>query len=164
MEDPMPELNKLRAIAKDLQDKKGTYWRMFPNLKERPDLIGWLLHEGQCVYCGTDLVEVYHMTMRLGETDHLLPKDKNKYPELEGDVLNLVPACHGCNGLKLNWDPNTDGPHLYIRENESQIRDENIQRELISRATKYIDGERQKRRVVFRLDQANWLEALRQSR
>jgi len=158
----MPDLNKLRAIAKDLQDKKGTYWRMFPAIKERPDLLSWLLHEGECVYCGTDLVEVRHMVNRMGETDHLLPKDK--YLELVGDVLNLVPACHGCNGLKLNWDPNADGPRLYVRENEAHVRDENIQIELISRARKYIDEERRKRRPIFQQDQANWLEALRQSR
>lgn len=94
----MTNLEDLRHIAEGLQAQGGSYWQLFPKLTERPDLMGWLLHKGQCVYGDTPLVEVRDMINRLGQTDHLLPKDK--YPELQCDLFNLVPVCYACNSLK----------------------------------------------------------------
>ena len=162
----MPEFDKLHRLAKQLKDKKGTYWPPMP----LPDIMGWLLRGGQCVYCDTPLVEIHKMINRLGETDHLLPKGKYKkllvkakYENLTSDPRNLVPACSGCNSLKRHYDPNTDGPELYNPENESHIS-EDIQEQLITRARKHVNGERQTRHATFQQDQANWFEALKQWR
>lgn len=155
----MPEkadLDKHRRFAENLQ-KKGGYWGLFPTA----DLIGWLLHEGKCVYCDTPLVDTYHMTNGLGGTDHLLPKIK--YPELRDDPLNLVPACAGCNGIKRNWDANEQfSPPLYQQEIGGGIKNKDIHDQLVLKAREEVDKKRRKRQQTFPTDQANWANAIRQ--
>lgn len=156
MIDQMPDLEKLRRIATDLR-KRGGYWGTFP----LGDLMGWLLHKGRCVYCDTPLVEPYHMTNGLGGTDHLLPQAD--YPELDDDPLNLLPVCVGCNGLKRDWDPNTQvSPQLYHSKTGEPVRDEHTCELLISRAREHVDKRRKERQANFPKDQANWSDALGQ--
>jgi 5-methylcytosine-specific restriction endonuclease McrA len=93
---------ELRRIAKALKKKKG-YWATF-NIVEH--LMGWLLHEGQCVYCKTDLIKADYITVGLATTDHLIPRIKR--PDLHKDWLNAVPACSRCNGLKRHADPTSE--------------------------------------------------------
>ncbi len=150
----MSDMDKLRRIAEDLGKKGQRYWPAFPT----PDLMGWLLHEGQCVYCGTNLIEIRSVTNALGTTDHLLPK--GTYPELENAPLNLVPCCTGCNGIKRNWDPNSVSPPLYDRNTDDGIKNEKTQREFIERAKKYVETKRTEREGEFPADRAFWLEAV----
>jgi 5-methylcytosine-specific restriction endonuclease McrA len=153
----MPDLDKYRRVAVDLR-KKGGYWGEFPIA----DLMGWMLHQGRCVYCDAHLADGHHVTNRLGGTDHLLPK--TKYPELRDDPLNLVPACGGCNGLKRDWDPNTEVlPVLYNPESGEAI-DENAHTQLVSRARERVAAKRKERQANFSKDQAKWADALDQWR
>jgi hypothetical protein len=153
----MVDLEKLRRVAENLRKKRG-YWAEFPTA----DLMGWVLHKGQCVYCDAHLADSHNMTNRLGGTDHLLPK--TKYPRLRDDPLNLAPVCGGCNGLKRDWDPNSeDLPQLYDPETGGAI-DEKIHALLISRARGRVDKKRKERQVNFPKDDANWADALRQWR
>jgi len=85
------------------------YWGSFRvNRKDKPEplahLMGWLKHEGHCVYCGKNLVGDAETLRHAATTDHLLPK--GEYPELDSDPLNAVPACGVCNSLKRAYDPN----------------------------------------------------------
>jgi 5-methylcytosine-specific restriction endonuclease McrA len=96
---------KLCQIAKDLK-KRGGFWGKFKIVEH---LMGWLFHEGICVYCRADLIEADYITVGLATTDHLIPRVKR--PDLDKDWLNAVPACSRCNGLKRHSDPTSEeGP------------------------------------------------------
>lgn len=155
----------LREIAQRLKLKRSGsyYWRLFTRIEA---LMGWLHHQGQCVYCGVSLIDASLMIGGLVGTDHLLPK--HAYPELDftdrrlafRDYLNAVPACNGCNCLKRSWDPNTKvQPQLYKRGEDIRLNCD-MQVELIQRAKQYVAEERKRRNTTHNQDQNNWLAAL----
>jgi hypothetical protein len=159
MQDP----EQLRQTALWLQGKGG-YWGTFLCIEP---LMGWLNHNGFCVYCNAYLIDGSHMTGGLATTDHLLPKEN--YPALDftngalpfRDYLNAVPACVGCNCLKRSWDPNTYGPELYHSGTDSRLTCE-MQKELIRRARTHIESKRAKRMSINDQEQTNWETALNQ--
>lgn len=126
--------------------------------------MGWILHRGRCVYCGQNLVDASMMVSRLGHVDHLLPK--GAYPEVDfqarpvkaGVYLNAVPACHGCNLIKRDWDPNTKGGDpLYSVETGMTVK---IQAKLIDRARKHIKEKRDDRTPRFQVEVECWEEVV----
>ncbi len=76
------EMNEIKAFIKSQLDK---------------------LQDGYCIYCGR------HKEF-LGEhleRDHIAPKNSRKYPNFMFEPLNLVLACHGCNGSSKKGQNNT---------------------------------------------------------
>lgn len=99
---------ELKRVSMNLSRKKG-FWGKFRRITH---LMGWVFHEGRCVYCQADLVYGDYISCGLASTDHLVPKSRRSESfDPDGNWENLVPACSRCNGLKRHQDPSSEeGP------------------------------------------------------
>lgn len=88
------------------------HWRQYWNVFEYPEhLVGWLLTNMHCAYCGTNLMD-REIPNRTACTDHLLPRSQSQYKHLEcHSIMNAVACCRSCNQIKNGWDPN-DGSFI----------------------------------------------------
>ncbi len=151
--DGLVDLEKARNFAIEL-NKKGGYWGGRWGVYQ---LVGWVLHRGVCVYCGTNLIDPRYIGPgALVATDHLLPKGPKHYPDLEAEELNQVPSCSTCNSLKGSFDP-SEG----IRLTRDDLMVKATRYKLILRATDHIHKNKAVRIDQFELDLANWNEAMR---
>jgi hypothetical protein len=99
-----PDEQDLCKIAKNLKGRNGSgFWSKFTKVAH---LVGWLRFRGRCAYCDKDLIEGQYIRHGWATTDHLLPQ--SKYPDLDRESLNTVPACSACNCLKGGMDPSQD--------------------------------------------------------
>lgn len=144
----MDYLYELRKLAEALQ-QDGPYWRSFNRTEH---LMGWLYAGGKCAYCDVDLVETGLTITGEASTDHLLPK--SRYPGLDADPLNAVPACAACNHTKGRWDPNEGG------ETPAAPLTPEMRLCFIGRARDHIKAIRSERAGAFRQDLDAWRKSL----
>ena len=72
--------------------------------------------------------------------DHLLPR--SQYPQLEGNVYNLVPACADCNHIKHYDDPSSgEGAGLDLTDDKVRQRLIDIANDQIKQKKKAHDWE-----------------------
>ena len=72
---------------------------------------------GKCMYCESRVSHVY-----FGDVEHIRPKAKDKYPELEFEWSNHGYCCARCNNAKSDRfdndcpliDPYSEDPHEYL--------------------------------------------------
>jgi len=142
------DLKRLRARAERLR-QAGTYWRDCLRIEH---VMGWLYDgDGKCGYCGVELVESGHTLSGTATTDHLLPK--GRYPHLDADPLNALPACATCIHLKGQFDPNKFGTPLL---NDGDNLNPSVRAELIARTKAHLEDKLTKRRVAFQSDLVAW--------
>ena len=155
------ELEKAQRIANELY-KKGRYWSGRQGWGSY-QLAGWILHNGTCIYCKTDLSDPRKLIPGKGQaTDHLLPK--SKYPELELEDLNQLPCCSTCNRLKDDFDPSV-GVKEGIRLTRDDLRIQETRDTLIQNAKDDLDKKNAGRKPRFDdEDLADWNEAMRKWR
>jgi 5-methylcytosine-specific restriction endonuclease McrA len=174
MTDPQDDANywpKINEKVRELR-RTGGFWGEMGRARDEDRtetaFMGWIHCKGLCVYCGDNLIDCDLMVHGLVSTDHLLPSCK--YPELDftkvgTDPLNAVTACWGCNGLKRNWDPNTDHKkdapdNLDSEEALYRVPDRPLtletQKILIARAKGYIEKKRASKRLNNAQDLENW--------
>ena len=124
-----PIVNKKSLLLKLASRLQNEYW-----FNDTPTfaVMSWLRHGGACVYCERSLMTTVE-ALQLSNCDHLLPGCK--YPTLDTDTFNRVPACRYCNQLKGSWDPNYE-PRVW----DSSISSLSVgpQRELINRTKEYL--------------------------
>ena len=65
----------------------------------------WLLANGRCEYCKTDLLASSDLYFRGGHIDHIIPDGGD-------DLENLALACAVCNLLKRRFDPRTEAADI----------------------------------------------------
>jgi len=145
--EPIEEL--LLELASRL---KIEYW-----FNETPTfaIMSWLRHRGLCVYCDRSLVATVE-ALRTSNCDHLLPFCR--YPMLDSDTLNRVPACRYCNQLKRSWDPNYE-PRVW--DPSMTPLSVEAQRELINRTREYLHRRRDEDNEKFTAMLPKWDAALR---
>jgi hypothetical protein len=141
--------------------------------------MGFVNHDGMCVYCPEPrpLFTRHSVLECHGVTDHLLPR--RLYKELDFialhevrrearkrkeatsiyiNYLNCVPACHLCNTLKREWDPNAPSPKLY--EPDTGLKPEAAE-EFIARAKEHVRQQRERRRLLAEYAEGAWTEVER---
>jgi hypothetical protein len=72
---------------------------------------------GKCMYCESKISHVY-----FGDVEHIRPKAKDKYPELEFEWTNLGYSCSRCNNAKKDQfdatfpivDPYSEDPEAHL--------------------------------------------------
>ena len=91
----------------------------------------WVSEGARCAYC--DLDGYVLNNWRQMDTEHIIPSGCwNK--------LNLTVACHGCNRMKSNWNPNTEKSG-YDPDNDglSAPDSEEVRQRLIDVARDYVE-------------------------
>lgn len=151
-------LEKAQKIANELY-KKGRYWSGRQGWGQY-QLTGWILHNGTCVYCKTDLRDPRKLIPGKEQaTDHLLPK--SKYSELKEVDLNQLPCCATCNMLKGEFDPSI-GVKEGIRLTKDDLKVQETRDTLIQKTKDYLDEKTAGRKPRFDdEDLADWEEAMR---
>jgi hypothetical protein len=92
----------INKVARDLHPefkRLGSEWY-------QESIILCLRHDGECAYCGLDLLSSHGICYHLWCLDHLLPQAK--YPGLKDHPENHILACKPCNSIKGAFDPNKD--------------------------------------------------------
>lgn len=95
----------------------------------------------RCEYCNINAIQEYEVYEH-GQGDHILPKAKDKYPELAHVPANIAYVCLTCHKAKnaktekSGYDPNHDGDIVYER-GTGQRTDEQ-RKKLIERCKQHV--------------------------
>ena len=108
-------------LVDEYRSERWTYLYTFP----------WVEQDCRCIYCCWNILEG---DRDLWAHDHILPTAI--YPELERSQLNLALACIPCNNAKKDWDPNTDGPQIYVPRSGKFTAEMRV--EALRRATPFV--------------------------
>src|SRR5215813_1270051 len=111
----------------------------------------WLRDKFQCVYCDRDMLESYDTHYWFSHIDHLLPRSYEKYKELQNVKWNRVLSCCSCNGLKKDFDPDSESK-LYV---QGSLTTSDANREFwLTKARDFVTALRDARTKHFELEKA----------